>query len=92
MSRIRTLLGLVVVVACTIWGTIRFSEGRQEAARRSSANLRLARAHGEAAGVAEIFGGGRNMALAQYHKELERKYLHASERPWEPVPPDPPEP
>jgi hypothetical protein len=30
--------------------------------------------------------------LAAYEKELETKYLRARDRPWLPIPPDPPEP
>jgi hypothetical protein len=59
----------------------------REAVEKRSLNV-FAKHHGPVFAATPAF----RLKWAEYHERLSRRYEHAANRPWEAVPPDPPEP
>jgi hypothetical protein len=89
--RVRTLVILVAVIALGLWG--------EQMRRRRAYCLEMADKHVKKI-RAEFYTGGlksldeRPMrhAHAKWHRTLRDAYLRSAGRPWEAVPPEPPEP
>ena len=89
--RVRTMVVLVAVIALGLWGE-QMRRRRAYCLEMADKHQKRIRAEFSTGGLIDLDEVPMRQAHVRWHRTLRAAYLRGAGRPWETVPPEPPEP